>query len=1561
MGFKYGGAWQSQDGLLVSTDFNGVYNGTTLTVDPQLDMALWIKQRYFFIAELDSGYDGVTSYSYSGFDFSNNTILMGYRGQSGELLQYLAFGIGSDKLSLTNSYEDLTLGTPSYNSPALVMKMQTENSYHEFLMRYDTSVKQTKTFLGEREVTSNPVELGSYRRGQDLVLPDINVDLTSIKVYLESKTGSLSGNDGRKYRRADATDYSVDTTNGLLSLTDAPEGRVLIYYTKGGAPVGSTSLGKGFLPVLDSAQQIDPSAALQDFDFGATDPFDTNGRDFTATSAVLVDGRTALALYSPSHLSVFEMLSDYALSFDPPQDSWLLKVFLKGSDNNLVAVNSPLNIDYDDQSVMIGGGTGSKRDLYARYPFLNSYPEYYSPANLTNRSEVDIMFFTEDSDPGINLGGGVVDGSATVYVNGRRDTTAKVDYSSGGITFSRIIQDNDYIVVNYRIDSTSLADGDLLIFQGNTVNLTKDLSLEAYENLDWHITSDQYSVDPTDDQGSGQFGLTLKYSGHGQSLKFSNIGTVTTSNTTGLYRAQSMDNGGLGLSVLVNLTARSQRTITSLSSDVSVSPNTSGVASTESSLTAATYFDPIAVKYIATDAFGHQTLLAYDSSEAPVDSGDDGPNAAGPSENDPDTIGNVFEVRYSLPGGAPGQWSAGNLLLNGDGVTPYDLSSTTGISFYMKSKNISGSAHYYLQLGETGVSPDSVHSITPEDSARLVSYDITGEVTSPPSSGSGDNGWHKVSILFTSAQRKRLTYVRAIRVVVVSDTGTAARSGSLLLSSFNLAGSPFVFRVVKASGASSTDNLSVYNRADTTLLDQYKNTTGNKTEADDQKVVEVDWGTDAAGGAALATGDKVELKNYFNGFAGDLYNRMNFYMQTDQATSVTVQIFDSDGRSVTSNFNTASSSDTWSLFSILLRDGTGSVTGGGTATSHSSSGGRLQQMSYALITVNVGSGTQSGKLSIDEIFFDQPIPSGVYTAHVKYSYGGGDKATLKVGDYPIVSGITLYSDSTFGVDAPLSFDDTPTYSTTEDLQAGLTLTEFAIKADYYAQWDTDAYSYGYSASHDVSFPASFQWIQLEDRYSFSTIDDGSSSSDSDTTSFGGRSKADMASFNFDNWVVINGGATIDFNSDSTSQQWTADLSTSPGRYFPITLTGATNFSQTVGAVAPTSDNYFDMWLSDFKYEAPVKDGVTDRSSDTSGTIGLSSVVNITYSVDVNYSYYDPSTNSYNDGSNSNFTIPYTFALPEKNNLTMSFSYQKVSSRSYTGVSPSNGFMDDYQNMAWAYSKEDFLFLSPLFYEIFSSNFDSTFVKEASAFDTDTYTPRIQYSLSRSGEPKWYDFLVVPNAITIAFEKQYNYDTGDFYSTPTWDLTVNYGASGFFKKDGVFGLENSPFSADAFTSSFDIEWQEDTLSSSNPGLSSVDWSMSMVLSGEEYKNATDNSLTVSQSLTYSTTDDPYLIESLDTKYSWIIKMKHPAPKGFEKVARKKNLYQYYLNTEEVTLSGQFSHDEDASPTTYSFLLTHTTDWVIEKFGTFSFWGKLGVGFDDGLTYGVEIGTTLTFQF
>ncbi len=208
----------------------GITTGFAFSQVPDLSLSLTLLERWFIEVSVLGG-------------FSDNSLLMGYRGDGEEPVRHVLLGTRGISASPTPFLETPDQSAGSLGVSALVVSGIGTN---EAMLRWDVTGEQRRLYLGPDELLEERIGLDAWVRGRFFVLPDTGVQ--DLVVLLEDPKGTHLGSDGRRYRQAGFDDVILDAAAGRVTLRSERKGRVLAWYRKGAASVGDGTLGIGALP-----------------------------------------------------------------------------------------------------------------------------------------------------------------------------------------------------------------------------------------------------------------------------------------------------------------------------------------------------------------------------------------------------------------------------------------------------------------------------------------------------------------------------------------------------------------------------------------------------------------------------------------------------------------------------------------------------------------------------------------------------------------------------------------------------------------------------------------------------------------------------------------------------------------------------------------------------------------------------------------------------------------------------------------------------------------------------------------------------------------------------------------------------------------------------------------------------------------------------------------------------------------------------------------------------------------------------------------------------------------
>jgi hypothetical protein len=782
----------------------GITPGIAFSQVPDLSLSLTLLERWFIEISVLGG-------------FSDNSLLMGYRGDGEEPVRHVLLGTRDITAAPTPFLETPAQEEGSLGISALVVSGIGMN---EALLRWDATGEQRRLYLGPNELLEERIGLDSWLRGRVLVLPDAGVE--NLVVLLEDPNGTLVADpaptgDGRTYRQAGFNDVIVDAAAGRVTLRSEWKGRVLVWYRKGAAFIGDATLGMNALAGQDGSGRRD--LGQLDVQFRWNMPANYLNEDLDDRKVTVPGIGDCLLLWEPGDQSPFQAANTYAFSIAAPSETSRVTAFLeKKAAGALVPANILFQIDATARQVsLLVKGTDFRDDFYNWYPFWTAPPDapinlLYGPERNALSGLLDLELVVQALQPvdGYVLGSDVVPGSVRVTVNSLEERRFTFDKSTGRLTFQVEIAPTDRIEVHWRTADVGSAGGDVLLTWRDDIQLAENLGFWAAAGLRWNVGTGLTAGEPYARSGAVVAAAGIEGSVGALDWSINAAGSFANPDTTGVVRLHGME----GHSLVVDL------------SEELAWPSSPPLGSTQANRGKLLYRD-----YRSYDAFGGAELHAIDwtgATTVPYDNGGrTGPySVLGSFSSESSGRSLVFE--YELP--ADGDWvgaqvpvAAGSLPdlstaksitmrlrgvvltgdvevrlevgaigedLDGDGMLDAEPSATaTGFSF-----NDSAHGSVVLKVGAgprlegNGVKDsedrDGSSTLTPEDSTRVVQRS-TGSIV--------DTDWHTFTWDdLTDGDRAKLQQARSIRIVIVATAGgSVGATGRIRVDRVSVAGSGY--------------------------------------------------------------------------------------------------------------------------------------------------------------------------------------------------------------------------------------------------------------------------------------------------------------------------------------------------------------------------------------------------------------------------------------------------------------------------------------------------------------------------------------------------------------------------------------------------------------------------------------------------------------------------------------------------------------------------------------------------------------------------------------------------
>ncbi|MDR1904060.1 MAG: hypothetical protein LBQ88_17455 [Treponema sp.] len=714
------------------------------TQEADLTLSLWVADRWFVEASFLDKY-------------SLNTYRAGYQGFEGEAVQYI--GIGNTGLDFPR-FPYLDLGGDSPSSFGIYGKFGGGDLTLHSLFRYDAAVREERIFAGDRERTYSYVPLDRPIRGRSFVLPHENLDTIPV-VYLEDKDGGIVDSNNRRWRLAEAGEYSSSARYGIVEIAIEPPGLVAVSYSFGGQSIGNMAIDYAGSPFLTDVKNFFAGIDLSQY----PQPGGGNGKP----GKVQFPLDTALVIYEPGTFSPFERQSRYQ---SPTSGSASASVVSLSHGERIPGYELiPVDSTLLDSGVPLYPAGEIKRDIYVLsedrsgagtrelktlWPLGENHPELYLPGHRKFEEDMGIRFTNYGNSGAYNIGTDVVPGSVEVFRGGLSDPRFSYNSSAGTVSLNNPAGFNEIIRITYlkRSDERrlgSIAAGLGAVYAPENSHFGAELALGIRWNVDQESFSEEGSTAP------GTLGLGAKTSwDYGNFKADITLGFgFEQPDTGGLYRISGME----GNELIISLTGE-----TAFISNQPYSPG---------GLTGANRAPLVYRNYKDSNLLGASTLMNIDWN-APAVSGESGPYPA----MDGQLSSQVLVAEFSLD--ASQVWTGFQVPLGPEGDM-LELAEAVDIPFRFYGFNgSSGNFSVYVQFG----------AMQGEDALYLENPNLTVEGKIFPY---GTDAWHEnariITLSLSDKDRQKLKNARYMRIIIKEESG--AVKGRLLVSPPIIRGSLF--------------------------------------------------------------------------------------------------------------------------------------------------------------------------------------------------------------------------------------------------------------------------------------------------------------------------------------------------------------------------------------------------------------------------------------------------------------------------------------------------------------------------------------------------------------------------------------------------------------------------------------------------------------------------------------------------------------------------------------------------------------------------------------------------
>lgn len=1518
-------------GIQYPSVFPGFSDGLIYEQKPNLTLALWLMDRYFFETTLQE-------------NRQLNSYVLGYQGKEGELLQSLR---GGNKGIEISPYPYMDFPGGSRSSPGIAARLQTERTQHEFLLRYDPSQPVKKTYLGRNSVEELSIEPSAYVQGRFFVLPDREVD--SVEVYLEDYGGSFVGSDGRRYRRATEFDVSLSRSEGLVSLQKPAPGRVLVYYERGGVPVGSPSLGKKALPPfiktdIHAPWQVDPLGEGEDFSWSRGPYLDAPIDRFKVT----LGGKPSLLLHDPGTFSPFQDYGAYSTQNTtvPTGSNTRVRVVQRGSDTAL-PLAYPVQPVYTPHESILRMTTpdGSRRSFQARFPFAEEAPLLYGPDIIKNGGKVDFEILLQTYTPvqSYTLSTDVIPGSVRVFRNGREEKLFSVDYEKGTVNLPFEPAPSDRIEIYFRTASGQGAGGDILFGMGNTVHWNDAWEGKFALGVRWNVLKGSYSTEPTDHTGMVGISSQLTYSK--ENLKLIADGAVVYFNpdTSGLLRLLGMENYDLTLEISKN------------NAFPSSIPDPSFFVGT---LTSSNRGKLLFKNYETVDLLGGTVLNPYSWNPPPSaifpyqDGSHPGPYTASASS---EGFNRVLVLDYQL--GNTDEWVGAQMNLNTGFDSSLDLSEVTAIRFAYKVVTHSGpqvsldfqvgaigedldgdgvldeevgassrgftfnqgTLTLYVGAGQEGLGNNQRDS---EDANRNGILELENPSLIYPGPGSTEGSfpldasskdWKTALIRVPYTERNRLKAVRSVRFIL-RKAGSGDAEGKILIGPVVFEGSTLPHQVV---GRGEMEVREIYE----SLADIPPPLPLEKVDPDilktfhsgdtDQKVLEVKWKNLGSGE------DKWVLYSSTQEIPPDQYGEVNLYIRTAAlggATSEARYIFqytDPDGKGAYVEIP-ATAENKWEKLTVDLPRKKAYL--GGRELSNVRVDSNFGKLSRFLL---VGRGAGEGTVYLDELYLGSPQAGWGFAGSLGASFSIPG-TVVEIADVPLLRNLEVsqkLSTRTQSTQGRLTEETPSTLSSSTEGSIdilGLLRTEGSFAFDRLPD------RIQYETGHRLQFPAEGGMITLRDQFNRSYH-----------TEAAFLSRLNRLEVNLGSPLTLTGGSETTFSTQTLTQNWDANLTSSPLSNLSLKLRG--KLSHMAEGYALETEPYASSWIHAYQLLFPYTSGSNiQREGLFLGETQVEGpVIGIRITPEVSYVNTGEKDGLQRTVEKLLLEVPLRFRKLETDpgsSLTLSYLRQGSNTRS---VSPGGDFRSDLSTVRESLYDQTYVYRSLPFYELGIPGRWSRFTLDTQGMPAAEYLSQFGMAFSRPFGSYWKD-LLLPAQGEGSFKKILSRTKDTITTTDQLDLSVLFSALNLFGRSGAY-----PTTSLWYTDEYQHKHTLSILHKEEE--SSWQWKVSSQQKGTLF-GEDDQKATVEHSIYMERTEIFSYWGSLSLAYTW----KGPIVRDFgtSSLRKAREWGAFYLHTEKL----EYRYEDREGWKQY-LVAGHETALTFPKYGYIKAEIQIGLGFEE----------------
>ena len=1316
--------------------FPGMTPGVAFRQVPDLTLFLLIDDRYSFEATFIDGYE-------------LNRFILGYDGKPNEPLQSIR--IGNDDIDF-GSYPLLPFGEIPKNAIGASVAFGLGLSRHELAMRLQPAGLVNTTYIGSDEVTRLDLQPSEYLKGRYFELPDRGI--SDLQVYVEQpgSADAITTTDGKKFGLIDANLISVSEVNGTIRFKQIPDGQVLVYYTKSGIPVGDPALGIGALAGLDGSEEFfDATSAPRDFYYSSETYFSEKLDTYSVSDGL----RDLLVLYSPGEFSPFEHAGYYSLpqGLSDKLTRILSTIEIRDADGERSTV--PLEVEVtDDYSHIRVWHNETAATPQRRYPLSPELPELYGPnrltdsAGLSERILIDLLVRFDDiilDQP--------IPGSVRVHVNGEPEFRFAVD-ESGLLDLGFSPLPTDIIDVSYTSRSFTGLGTDVAIAYGSNIFIDESTEAMFSAGTFWNAATNTYSDHDIIHPGNLVATATFSHI----SENFSAIGTagitVSSPDTTGVFRIlgsiETSTNLSLGGDVifpspppihpadmLIFTTENRGRLIYKDYTSYDIGGvgvlNRFDWPDLDADQVSAYESGGVSGPYLATAGVDDRVIpvavldFEFDSDHKWIGAIARGPDTTGATDASGFT---TIEFAWLSPDSYTGtihvQIGAIAEDLDDDGLLDAE-SSAEGLGFLFDDV----SANSVLRVGtslETG--NDKLDTEDANANGRLDSELVSAIITRTFTFGDVDypvpDEWRSVEIHLTEEERKALTLVRSVRIIIENNDSVDV-AGRLLVGDISFTGhtvSPVRSDIpyVSVDGVSTGDVIDE-------LESRFPDVASRFHKDGFREIIRIDYANEASI-------RPLTIRSRLNGARAADYDRISYYLRGSEST-VNLKLEDSFGNGLTFSIDVPDD-ELWHKATYNYRNDEIDVDGVRVENQNGYFDEDSSYLRHLTITVTA---SDEGTLYIDEIHLaDSRLVLGT----------GGDVTTTlaspgvvwQAGNIPLISDIAIsqtfsWATAGFSPSTTLVAGNYARFRTA--LSASLTYVRTEIFLDASLR-DSGAWI---SGGHTITIPSVSFPVQITDGFS----------------SARGELEQSYTRNNELNVIVPTIGsflanATIESRSNSLDQHWEMAGVLSPWRWLRSDLTVTAD--QFIPATVTAPVNHFAQLVESYTYLVPQNIAESERKMRIASNLNL---VNNLFGILLSPGIYVQNTGNTPEyvrvAGEIGLSIPFSPITPAMPAVTLSFD------RTFTHRYPTAVLQPDlltispqiFGDMASVIYeiRDDSYFIQLPFVDFFLNDLGDRFTSQTTDAEESAYSSAVGVDISRNNSAS-LGFSIFPASFAVSFQR-----------------------------------------------------------------------------------------------------------------------------------------------------------------------------------------------------------------